>query len=135
MKSKLLPSEKRRHRGRSDTEFGMLYALAGSQRVGKAAEFARRPLYQQHLKVVIVLKMHVGRGDDHEIILVLDIGEFSLEIPFPVIVNKADGSSHAPRPHLPGMFGQLFASHLGNRVRTVRKFAPHHHVVEFIEQV
>jgi len=83
----------------------------------------------------MMLEVHVRRGDDHQIILVLNIGEFSLEVSFSIVVNEADRTGHALRAEFLRVIEQLFAGHLGDRVRAVGQLAAHHHIVEFIEQI
>ena len=65
----------------------------------------------------------------------LDVGEFPLEVPFPVVVNEADGAGHALGAELLGVLEQLLAGHLGDGVGTVGQLAAGDHVVEFVEEV
>ena len=127
--------QERRHRGGGEVQAGVLHALAGGERVGKAAQIAGGTLHEEHLEIVMVLEMDVGRGDDHEIILVLDVGELPLEISFPIVVNEADRAGHRLGAELLRVLDQLLAGHLGDGVGAVGELTTGDHVVELVEEV
>ena len=50
----------------------MLDAAAGDQFVGKGSQTLGFALEHQHLKAVVVIQVHVKRGDNKIVVIVLD---------------------------------------------------------------
>jgi hypothetical protein len=127
--------EQRRDRRGREIEPGVFHAFAGAESVGEMPQVSRGSLDEQNLEVMVMLEVNVRRGNDHEVVLVLNVGEFPLEIPLPIVVNERDGSGHTLGSDFLGVIDKLLPSHLGDRVGTVRQFPPPNHVIEFIEQI
>jgi hypothetical protein len=113
----------------------VLHAFAGAEGIGQPAEIAGGSLYEQDFEIVMMFEVHLRRSNDHQIVLMLNVGEFALEVSLSVVVNEADGAGHALSAEHLGMAEQLFAGHFRDRVRAIGELPTCDHVVKVIEQI
>jgi hypothetical protein len=92
-------------------------------------------LDEQHFQVMVMLEMDVHRRDDHQEVLVLNVGEFSLQVSFPIVVHEGDRARHALGAEFLLVLDQLLTGHFGDGVRAVRKFPLRDHVIQLVEQI
>src|SRR5688500_2671594 len=67
--------EEGRHGRGGEIKLGVFHAFAGRQRIRKFAQRTRRTLDQEDLEIVVIFQMYVHRGNDHQEILVLNVGQ------------------------------------------------------------
>ena len=85
--------------------------------------------HDEHFQTIMVVKMNVNRRNDHFMVVMLDVGQRSLNVLFVMIVNECDGAGNLFRAKFLPVFDEFVPDHVGNRLRSVViSLFPHHFV-------
>ena len=82
-----------------------------------------------------MVEVHVQRGKNHVMEIVLDVGELFVQIPYVVVIDQGDGANHAALGRFPGFFDELVANEIAEGFRPVGIAALSNEAVELIEEV
>ena len=113
----------------------MLDALRADERVGDLAHRGGLAANHQNFEAVVVVEVHVQRGKNHVMEIVLDVGELFVQIPYVVVIDQGDGANHAALGRFPGFFDELVANEIAEGFRPVGIAALSNEAVELIEEV
>src|SRR5207302_9284164 len=98
--------------GSGDGEPTMFDAFRANQRVGDFTHGAGLAAHHQDLQAVVMIQMHVQRGENRAMVIVLHIGQLLIEQTDMVIVNQGDGPDHARFRRLSRLFYQLIPGNI-----------------------
>ncbi len=112
----------------------MLHALGRDQALGHLLHLARLAAHHEHLETVIVVKVHVQRGEDLVEMMVLEVRQFLVEKPDVVVVNERDRADHLAVRRRPCLFDEFVANQVAESLRPVRVAAPADQGVELFEK-
>jgi hypothetical protein len=75
-----------------DGEFAVFNPFGGDEFVRDLLDGGGFAADRQDLHAVVMIEVHVQRGDDHVVVVVLNIGERSLDMLLVMVVNQGDGA-------------------------------------------
>ena len=110
----------------------MLHAFAGDEFVGDLLEADAGGLGEDDFEAVVVLEMHMLRGNDLLQMTVLDLHQPGLQAGFGVVVDDRDGARHDLPAELLLMRDELLADHLRDGLGAARMAARGDHRVELV---
>jgi len=112
-----------------------LHAARGDEAIGQTLEGAGLPARHEHFKAVMVIEMHVERGDDVDILPVLRRGEPSGQESGVVIVDEGDRGNSLLRASAPGLVDQASAHEVADGLRAIVILSANHPVIERREKL
>lgn len=90
----------------------MLHSLGGDELIGHLLDRRRAAAGHEHFKTIIVIEVDVHGGDNQARMIVLQIGQQFLHVPFVVIVDQRDRTGDSPAPPLLPMLDEMGANHV-----------------------
>jgi len=101
-------------------QFPVLHALGADKIIRQVLDVLRRAFDGQYLQTVIMIQVHVHRGDHRIVMLVLLMGQSLLELPLVVVVNDGNGA-HRLRGFVSPLFlNQAVANQVAEGFRAIR---------------
>jgi len=105
--------------GGSAGQISVLNAALGNEAIGQTADCLRRPLDNNDLQTVVLVKVNVGVGIDVGGMFVLLVGELMLYAGDVVVVDQGDGANHGALGVFPLSLDQIVADKIADGLRPV----------------
>ena len=121
--------------GRGHGEPAAQDALYRGYLVGEPLQVPELPLADQDLHALVVVQVHVDRGVDHALMVVLDVGELVAHGGDCVVVDHDDGADHPLVVVLPLGLGEGVADQVPDRLRPADIALLGDRFVELFEQL
>ena len=113
----------------------MLHPFGGDEFVGDLLDASGMAAHNQHLEAVVVVQVHMNRGDDQLRVVVLDVGQGGLDMLFVVVIDQRDGAGDFAGAIFLMMLYELIPDHVGHGQRAVVVTLLTGHLVELPRQV
>jgi len=108
-------------------------ALLLSQQVRNLFYPSSTALYQDHLGTDILVKVDMCAGQDLAIVVMLQIGQLSAQLPEMVVVNEGN-RANCLLVSLPLLFNQAVTDHVPDELGTIRIATSLNHLRKAIQQ-
>ena len=113
----------------------MLDALSADQRIRNFSHRAGLAAHHQYFKAIVVIEMHMQRGEDRAVVIVLQVGQLLVEEANVVIVYEGDSADNTRFGRFPGLFHQLIPDKIAKGLRPVRIATVIDEPIEFLEKL
>ena len=120
--------------GGGDGEFAVLHAFGGDEFVGDLLYQGGMTADDEDLQAIVVVEVDVQGGNNHRVVVVLDIGEGGLDVLFVVVVKEGDGAGDFLVTEILAVLDEAGADEVGDGKRAVTIAFLVGHLVELFGQ-
>jgi len=113
----------------------MLHPFGGDEFVGDLLDSSSMAAHDQHLEAVVVVQVHMNRGDNQLRVVVLDVGQGGLDMLLVVVIDERDGAGDFAGAILLMMLNEVIPDHVSHGQRPVVVALLVGHLVELPGQV
>ena len=100
-------------------QLAVFYAFGSDEFIGNFPDRAGLATHKDHLQTIVVVKVDVDSGNDHVVVIMLNIRQYGLKVLFVMIIDQRNGSGDFLAAELLPMFDKMVANHVGNGQRAV----------------